>query len=235
MQKKLISTGHLGHKSFSQCGEDLIIHFICNHMGLTRPSYLDLGAHHPSYLNNTNIFYRSGSRGINVEADPTLINKFYNARRQDINLNVGVAPEGSSEELDFYLMTQPTMNTFSGVEAHRIDSETKIKIKKIIKLPVRTVEDILGEYWSAKFPDILSVDIEGLDAIVINSLLGFSIEARPSVICIETIEYAENTIPSKKSEMIEFIKSLGYFLYADTWINSIFVREDKFKKSYQKD
>jgi hypothetical protein len=58
-------------KSFSQSGEDLIIDFIFNALGISRPSYIDIGAHHPYYLNNTAIFYLRGARGINIEPDPS--------------------------------------------------------------------------------------------------------------------------------------------------------------------
>jgi hypothetical protein len=61
-------------KSFSQTGEDLIVEFIFNDIGVDYPSYIDIGAHHPYYLNNTQIFYLKGCRGINIEPDPSLFN-----------------------------------------------------------------------------------------------------------------------------------------------------------------
>ncbi|MFM6249337.1 MAG: hypothetical protein ACKPEQ_09345, partial [Dolichospermum sp.] len=58
------------HISYSQCGEDLIINFIFNNLGIINPSYLDIGAHHPTYLSNTYSFYRKGCQGVCVEPDP---------------------------------------------------------------------------------------------------------------------------------------------------------------------
>ena len=74
--------------SFSQCGEDLIIQYIFNSIGIKNPSYIDIGAHHPFYLNNTAIFSLTGSIGVNIEADPKLINRFRKLRQRDLNLNV---------------------------------------------------------------------------------------------------------------------------------------------------
>lgn len=55
--------------SYSQCGEDLIVSFIFNRLGILNPNYIDIGAHHPYKLSNTAFFYESGSRGINIEPD----------------------------------------------------------------------------------------------------------------------------------------------------------------------
>ena len=47
-----------------------------------------MGAHHPERISNTKLFYDSGSRGINVEANPELHKIFLEERPEDINLNV---------------------------------------------------------------------------------------------------------------------------------------------------
>src|SRR5688572_6735284 len=79
-----------GSESFSQSGEDLIVDFILNGVGLSMPTYLDIGAHHPHYINNTYKFYKRGCRGVNIEPDPSLIVEFERIRSEDVNLNFGV-------------------------------------------------------------------------------------------------------------------------------------------------
>jgi FkbM family methyltransferase len=220
--------------SYSQSGEDLLINFIFNQLSIKKPTYLDLGAHNHKYLSNTYFFYKRGSSGINVEADPKLISDFSKYRKRDVNLNVGVCPEGGGGHANFYLMSESTMNTFCEKTALRLDKETNIKIQKLKRVPVLPISEILSKHSSNKFPDLLSVDIEGLDSLVVESIQKYSLDDRPVVICIETIEYAEKTVPKKKLSIAEDIKSLGYFHYADTWINSIFVRNDLFVDSYEK-
>ncbi len=48
-------------KSYSQCGEDLIVKFILRDvMGEKRNiSYMDIGANHPIRLSNTYLFYKT--------------------------------------------------------------------------------------------------------------------------------------------------------------------------------
>ncbi len=219
--------------SYSQSGEDLLINFIFNQLSIKKPSYLDLGAHNHKYLSNTYFFYKRGSSGINVEADPKLFRDFSKFRKRDFNLNVGVCSEGSGGYANFYMMTESTMNTFCKKTAMRLEKETNIKIQKVKRVPVLSISEILSNYSGNKFPELLSVDIEGLDYLVIESIQKYSLDNRPIVICIETIEYAENKVPKKKLSIPKDIVSLGYFHYADTWINSIFVRNDLFVQSYE--
>ncbi len=58
--------------SYSQCGEDIIVDYIFKAIGINKPSYIDIGAHDPHYLNNTYIFSKKGCKGINIEPDPYL-------------------------------------------------------------------------------------------------------------------------------------------------------------------
>ena len=61
--------------SYSQSGEDLIVDFIFQALKIDNPTYLDIGAHHPSFINNTFFFYEKGCVGVCVEPDPTLFEK----------------------------------------------------------------------------------------------------------------------------------------------------------------
>ena len=53
--------------SYSQQGESLIVESICacaRDPGIQDPSYLDIGAADPTWINNTYLFYRKGCRGV---------------------------------------------------------------------------------------------------------------------------------------------------------------------------
>jgi len=214
-----------GKLSYSQSGEDVIMDFIFKAVGILKPSYLDIGAHHPFFLNNTALFYRSGCSGINVEPDPSLIKNFYKYRKRDININMGVSD--TNTWLDFYIMSSSTLNTFSKNEATRYE-EAKYKILEIKKIEVVTIDAILGEYFNNKFPELLTIDAEGVDEIVIKSI-DYS-NNFPIVICVETISFSNEGRGVKDINLINYIKSNGYLLYADTYINSIFVKENVWKK-----
>ena len=46
--------------SFSEVGEDLIVHYLFRSLKITNPTYLDIGTNHPIIGNNTYFFYLRG-------------------------------------------------------------------------------------------------------------------------------------------------------------------------------
>jgi FkbM family methyltransferase len=212
-------------KSYSQCGEDLIVKYIFDVLGVQQPSYMDIGAHHPFYLNNTALFYEGGSRGINIEPDPSLFEAFVKDRKQDVNLNIGISDHPAV--LDFYIINDQVLNTFSKEEAESYRNEGDYRILEQRKVKVDTVEAVLEEYRQGKFPDFLTIDAEGIDEIVIGSI---DFENNfPLIICVETISFSNSGKGVKNEALIASIKSWGYMLYADTYINSIFVRKERWE------
>ena len=205
-------------KSYSQCGEDLIIHHLIKLIGVKEPYYLDLGAHHPTYLSNTYYFYENGFSGVCVDADPSLIKAFEKIRQRDIILNLGVGLERSV--LDFYLMSSKTLNTFSKAEAERYVSYGNQQIEKVIKVKIEDVNSIIKNYCK-RVPNLISLDVEGLDLMILQS---FDFDRfRPEIFCIETLSYTEDKTERKLTEIIELMNQKGYMVYADTYINTIFV------------
>jgi FkbM family methyltransferase len=216
--------------SYSQSGEDLIIKFIFDAIGIHKPRYLDIGAYHPEILSNTALFYQNGSHGINAEANPYLLNNFFAKRPKDINLNLGVGSE--SKKLDFYVMSTPTLSTFSQEEVKKYVTETKHTLQEIIPIQVETINQIVNQYAGGCFPELLSLDVEGLDLAILQSI-DYQ-KSYPIVICVETISFSETGEGEKNHQVVDFLTSQGYLIYADTYINTIFVREDSWKQQGKK-
>ena len=205
--------------SYSQSGEDLIVSFIFMWLKIKEVTYLDIGAHHPTWLSNTYLFYRNGFRGVLVEADPYLHAQLQRKRPRDLCLSVGIGV-GENREADFYVMTTRTLNTFSCEEAHKNQSYGNEKIERTIKVPLVSVNEIIHKHFNAP-PNFVSLDVEGLDLKILQD---FDFErCRPEVFCIETLTYTENSSERKIDEIIVFMLSKNYFVYADTFINTIFV------------
>jgi FkbM family methyltransferase len=221
------SINNFEKSSYSQSGEDLIVKYIFDTLGIFKPTYLDIGAHHPFYLNNTFLFYQNGSRGINVEPDKELFDVINKERPQDINLNKGVSKEDG--ELSFYKISSPTLNTFSYQEALNFESEG-YSILEEIKIPVMNINELISQNHFDIFPDFLSVDVEGLDFEIIESI-NFE-KYQPLVICTETISFSNNGYGIKDKNIENFLVTKGYFLYADTNINSIFVLKNKWQREF---
>lgn len=218
--KKLNFPKQKGAISYSQSGEDLIIDFVFRAMSLKSPSYLDIGAHSPIALSNTYFFYRSGAKGVCIEADPELYESFKKQRNRDICINCGVGPKDVGLS-NFYLMSSSTLNTFSEEEAKRYESYGTNIIKSVIKVPISGINSILEQHFHDVAPDIVSIDVEGLDFAIV-SAIDFA-RWRPKVFCIETLTYSETREEKKTQEIIDFLVSKDYLVYGDTYINTIFV------------
>lgn len=212
------------YNTYAQAGEDAILKFLFNDIGVSRPSYLELGVYKPDIGNNTFLFYQSGSRGVCVEADVTLIDKIKSVRNEDIILNVGVGTE-DEEEVNFYVFDEPSLNTLDKNEAEYRVSQGTFKIVKIEKIKLQNINNLIAQNFSS-YPDLLSIDIEGMDLAVLKTL-DFNKFSIP-VICVETCTYSENHVRPKDQSIIDFMLSKDYFIYADTYINTIFVNRDWF-------
>lgn len=207
-------------RSYSQAGEDAIISFLFEGKGIKFPSYLELGTYHPINNSNTYLFYARGSKGVCVEADETLIETIRKVRPRDIVLNVGATSERISSVLEFYIFNDPSLNTFDKAEADFREKQGSFKVAKVVKVPLKPINLLIEENFQ-KCPDFLSIDIEGLDLAVLKNL-DFKRFPIP-VLCVETCTYSENHVKPKNPEIEEFMHSIGYFTYADTYVNTIFV------------
>jgi len=212
-----------GSKSYAQSGEDIILRHLFDIIGVAAPSYLDIGANHPAHLSNSYLFYRQGSRGVCIEPDPALAAAFKRKRPRDTVLGVGVANHPG--ELDFFVMSASSLNTFSEEEARH--SETLgHRIEKRLKIPVITVNEALKQ--CNPIPDFVSIDVEGLDEAVVSNI-DFDLY-RPAAFCVETLTYSEEGDGEKKKGIFETFSKHDFFPYADTFVNTIFIDKSRWRK-----
>lgn len=205
--------------SYSQAGEDAILRFLFNDMKKKTISYLDLGTNIPDLGNNTYLFYKNGSRGVCVEADESLVNAIREKRPEDKVIHAGVSFTGE-KEADFYVFDEPSVNTFDKEEAESRDSKGTYRIRKVVKVPLIKINELIRDHCGV-CPDLLSIDIEGLDLEVLKSL---DLSQYPiPVICVETCNYSEYHIRPKNTAIFDFMNAQGYMVYADTYINTVFV------------
>lgn len=207
--------------SYSQSGEDVIIDYIFSLRRISKPTYLDLGANHPFNFNNTFLFYNRGSRGVNIDANPKSIKQFEYHRPFDVNINVGVG--NRKDELDFYVFDYDPLSTFSVFEAEKLQKSGSKLIEKL-KIEIKDVNTIISEYCKGIYPDLVSIDIEGLDEIIIKAL--YFDNSKPKVLCVETVEYTPNGTGKKNNDLIQMVVDAGFTVYADTNINTIFVENN---------
>lgn len=214
--------------SYSQCGEDLLVNFVLELIHGSRPKkYLDVGANHPFHLSNTALLYAKGGAGILVEPDPYFAKLLRNKRPRDTVLQNGVHFSGE-ERADFFVMDSPTLNTFSHQEmgryvamGHQLNNTFPVELKNI-----NSILEMAGEI------DFMNLDIEGLDKSILE-MIDWK-KYRPTCICVETLTYESQQEPRKLNDIIELMLAQDYILYADTFINSIFVDRHQWLKHWNK-
>jgi FkbM family methyltransferase len=201
-----------GSSTYAQHGDDLAIINIFGRMGLSKPSYLDIGAHHPFDLSNTALLYARGSRGINVEANPALMAAFEKDRPEDKNVCLAVGPQSGSAKL-FRINKTSGCNSLLPIEGHGA-------LLDAIDVPVMTADEIVSIYADGCWPDLLTLDAEGMDFSILASI-DYSGRC-PKVICAE----ANSPAGDAGNDIRALMTERGYFLHSWCGSNMLFVRAE---------
>ncbi|MCO6414642.1 FkbM family methyltransferase [Siccirubricoccus sp. KC 17139] len=211
-----------GAVSYAQFAEDLILLNLFQRLGVDRPSYLDIGAHHPVHCSNTALFYARGSRGVCVEANPNLIPAFAELRPEDVTVNIGVGP--TEGELPFYMIDEWSgRNSFdrAATEAF-VTAHPEFSIREVRHIPVITLDQVVARHCGGAWPDLLSIDIEGQDLAAL-ATSGLRRGAGPRIICAEVVSGGDQ---DAGTDMAALLWERGYAEAFRTVGNSLFmVRE----------
>jgi FkbM family methyltransferase len=211
--------GDAPRESFAQCGEDLVVAYLFDALGIDKGFYLDIGANHPSQSNNTLFFYKRGWRGVNIDPLAENIDLFRIARPDDLNIHAGIGEDSGSK--DFYRIHPETLSTFNRQAAEGYSAQGHA-IKSVTRIDVLSASDLVVRHGIPTDPDLLSIDVEGDELAIIAGLIAAGV--RPKVIICETVFYARTMKESRKNErIITAIREFGYAVYADTYVNTVFV------------
>ena len=212
--------------SYAQQGEDIVVRSIFDALKVPRPSYIDIGAYHPLVNNNTYLLYRGGSRGVLVEPNPAFTEMLKSKRPGDRVLAIGI---GVSEDsaADYYVFEGPGQdNTFSKAQADElVRQHGPSAVRAVMKVPLRNINHVLDEEFPAGGPDFFSIDIEGMDLQVLQSL-DFK-RHRPKVFCVETTALG---VAHVDQQILSFMKQKDYEQRGGNLVNSIFVDRTQFAR-----
>jgi FkbM family methyltransferase len=168
--------------SWSQAGEDICIwHELSK---IASGTYIDVGAHHPTKYSVTRKLYQSGWNGINIEANADLLANFEAKRKRDINLHAVV---GSFEEYEFTIFQSTEIST-TNVEWKQRYEDQNFQVEKVQRLTGHTLRSIYDQYLPEIRVNLLSIDVEGSDLDVLESLSLETLEndRKPDYILLET-------------------------------------------------
>jgi FkbM family methyltransferase len=211
-----------GKLSYAQQGEDIALWQIFSWaLGIERPTYMDVGAHHPVFNNNTFYFYERGSRGVLVEPNPALHGVLEQLRPRDVLVRAGIGFTAQAEA-DFYIIggsEDAQLNTFSPEQAQALvtRSNGRYRIERVIKIPLLSINELMRKHWNGP-PNLLSLDTEGLDLAILRSL-DFE-RLRPDVVCVETVEAGGLRVTA---EIMQLMAQKGYDARGGSFVNTIFV------------
>ena len=198
--------------SFSANAEDVILHRLFG--GRTDGFYVDVGAAHPTFENDTKALYDQGWSGINIEPNPGLFLELQSGRPRDRNLQVALSDEAGT--IDYWEVVGTGLSTCDADEAQR--ARTKGFEVRQIPVTCTTLAAVLAEAGASAI-DLLKIDVEGFELRV---LLGNDWSRyRPSVIVAEAT-YPET--PIRRADRIRpLLEQQGYdFAYFDG-LNDFFV------------
>ena len=212
-----------GRRSFAQQGEDLILYnLLCHDLKIQSPSYMDIGAGDPVLSNNTYALYLTGCRGVLVEPNPTLVRRLKAVRPGDIVIGCGVGLKETSGADYYVIRGRWPLNTFSpeAVAEYRKQSASD-PVERILSMPLIPINRLMADHFKGA-PDLLSIDIEGLDLAVLRTM---DYRAhRPAAICAETKKPA---MSHEATPVARFLRGKGYVACAGSLYNTIFVDQSR--------
>ena len=196
------------YSSHSQFGEDMVLRALFDNK--KDGFYVDIGAHHPVYYSNTYHFYIKGWRGLNIDAAPGSMEIFEFLRSSDTNKEICIGPL-SDQEVDFYIFDKPALNTFDPRMAELANKQSKLI--KVSKLKTKTLAECLESFVPKnKTIDFLSIDVEGLDEMILRS--NNWEKFRPQYLVFESHDLTLDNY--QEHHLVKFLQGVGYSIVSKT-------------------
>jgi FkbM family methyltransferase len=148
--------------SYSANNEDVILNRVFG--AQAEGFFVDVGAAHPLFENDTRALYDRGWRGINIEPTSEFYRELVAQRPRDINLNVAVSDEPG--QLAFHHVVGTGLSTGDAEGAAHAATKGFEVLRHTV--PARTLRDILQEAEPPAI-DLLKVDVEGFELKVVQS------------------------------------------------------------------
>jgi FkbM family methyltransferase len=206
--------------SFAQYGEDIIL-------SQMRPQgrgfYVDVGAYQPRSGSNTYKLYLKGWSGITIEPNPDVESSFKKVRPRDVHLTIGVSD--ATSELIYHKSAVANLNSFDP----QWQQGAGVAVLERLPIKCETLTDVLDRHSPNRPIDLLSVDCEGYDMQVIESL-DWS-RYRPTVVIVEDVAQFNGIDPARPSPIRSFMLDREYALAAQAVFSYVYVDRSAFGRS----
>jgi FkbM family methyltransferase len=200
--------------NYSQTGEDAVVRSLLDE---TRPGvYVDVGCHDPIRSSNTLSLYLHGWRGVNIDANPRLIDRFRKVRRRDIAVCAAISDQ--QQTVVFHEFEDELVSTVSEEVLPEWESKWKKRGDRMVK--TRTLDSVLVEHLPPETEiDLLSVDVEGHDLNVLRSV---NLDVfRPKLIVVEMHHLQLRRV--QENPLTRYLEERGFRQIGYDTLNGYFV------------
>lgn len=202
--------------SFSQEGEDMVLSKFFPE-DKNDGFFIDVGCFHPVKYSNTYKFYLLGWHGINIDATPSVVEKFNKKRKRDINLRAAISDK--EMVLKYHYFNHGVLNTLSEEMATAYISNPRVKLLGTEMLTTRRLENILDEHVpNGTNIDFMSIDVEGHDFQVLQS--NNWTRYRPNYLIIENHKFTFKSL--EDDEIGKYLLSNGYEIHAKLSLSIVY-------------
>lgn len=163
--------------TYAQNGEDILAMSL-----LDWPKdgfFVDVGCNLPEKRSNTYLFYLRGANGIGIDANGSFASAWANARPRDIFVEACI---GKGEQVEFHTFQGHALSSVGGARVDGVHDRQYALVDKrtITTVPLQT---LLERHGAPKTFDLLSIDVEGYDEVVLDTI---DLRAwRPRLIVVE--------------------------------------------------
>lgn len=152
---------------FSQCGQDRFVSMLFEDK--SEGFFLDIGANHPTHINNTFFFEKKGWKGLAFEPLSGCCDEWKKQRKTPC-LNIALGAENKEvlfqEISEDYLSRKSEIQSGASVEASITDGTSVVKEYMVQQ---RKLQDVLDEYGISEV-DYVSLDVEGAEIEILESI-----------------------------------------------------------------
>lgn len=207
------------YETYAQCNEDIIIESVLRAQlhragrSMNTVRYIEIGANHPVQTSSTYLLYKLyEASGVLVEPIPALAETLRKVRPRDTVVNCAV----SASKDETILLHVHEKNELSSVSSDHISLFKNVGGMDGVVETIQCVNMHINDFMRAHYGpycDYLSVDVEGLDAILLSEM---------DRIFLPTLIQCEHE--GQINQFVEILKSRGYGLLAQTDVNAIFIK-----------
>jgi FkbM family methyltransferase len=166
--------------SFSQTGEDRILSFFLHER---TGFYVDVGCNDPLKYSSSFLFYLKGWRGIAIDANEVIVDRFQRTRKRD--LCVAAAVSDSERDVTFHRSESDAVSTIDEDVLKEWKDRWSFRPEDQVAVRTKTLTAILQEALPDQTIniDFMTIDVEGHEFQVLSGL-DFS-RYRPRLITVE--------------------------------------------------